>query len=244
MAKLISEINKVDTAIQAQALVPATAINSRGFEVRNYRKAMFVAKFRNVALADSPITISVREATDIAGATARNINDALTTPNVVLTPDVAGCIPGATAVTLQCNTVLATQEVVINGVTLTARAAYNEANREYDQSAGDAATGISLRTLINAVFPDLVATDDGAGVVTIQAREPGAATVTVTGITDATTLIPTTVEVMGYIEVDASDLSTGWDRLVFRVTPGANAAAITGDVTLIRGNPRYAPVIQ
>lgn len=242
MAKLISEVNKVDTAIQAQALVAATPVNSRGFEMRNYRKAMFVARLRNIATTDNALTISAREATDVLGATARNINNAMDTPSIVFTPNAAGSVPGASVVTLTCNTPVIGEEVVINGITLTAAGAYSLVNREYDQSGNVGAQATSLATLINAVFPDLVATA-AAAVVTVQAAEPGATTITVTGITDVAKLIPVTTEVSGYIEIDASTLSDGWDRLVFRVTPGAIAAAITSDVTLIRGNARYAPVV-
>lgn len=239
MNRRLSEIVKINTPLPPFNLVPATPASSRGYLMTEFRKALFCARFRNIASTDNDIVFSVMEASDIAGATARNIGNALAAVDITLRPHTE-----ANSITLTMNTPLVNDEMTINGLVFTAAAAANFPNRVYDQSGNVAAQAASLVGCINANFADLVATTDGISAVTIRSLEPGDITVTVEGITAEASVIPVTDEIVGYIEIDASAMSNGFPRLVARVTPGAIAAAITGDVTLIRGNSRYNPVPQ
>lgn len=207
--------------------------------MNEFRKALFCARFRNIASTDNNISFAVLEAQDIDGATARNIGNAIAAVDITIRPHV-----NANAITLTMNTPAVGNVITINGIVFTAAAAADFSNRVYGQSGNIVAQAASLAGCINANIPELVAELDGAGALTIRSREPGDVTVTVEDITNEALLIPVTDEVVGYIEVDASAMSDGFPRLVARVTPGAVAAAITGDVTLVRGNSRYNPVTQ
>jgi len=238
MNKLISEIAKVDIPLRNYTLVAATAVTSRAFSLANTGKAAFFARFTNIASTDNNITVSVLEATDAAATTAANIGGAVATPFVTVAPHTR-----ANVMQLTANTPAVGNVVTVNGVEFTAAAAANIANRIYDQSGIAAAQAASLVLAINAHCPELIATANVAA-ITIQAREPGGATVTVEGITNEALLIPVTLETAAYIEVDGSTLSGGVDRVCVRVTPGAVAAAVTGDARLVRANARYGPVAQ
>lgn len=243
MSKMLIEQIQPVTAIGSRAFTgAATTANGRPILLSNARKVLLRYVLGAVALTDSAYTLSALEASDELGATARNIGNAAVTPNVVIGPAAAGCIPNANVVTLTCNTVLAGEKVTINGVEFEAvNGATVLANNQYDMRGNDTADAGELVSVINNALPDLVATNAGA-VVTVQSRVPGATTVTVDGITDTATLIPATVEAVAYIEVDASQLSNGYDRVVARALTGAVAAASTLSVVAILGDGRYLPV--
>ncbi len=244
MNKRLYEAVKIDSPLPAAALVAATAQTTRAYEIGSYRKALFSVRLRNIASTDTNLTFAVQEASDIAAATARNIGNAVDTPTLTFARVADGCIANANIVQLTCVTIAAADVVTINGVTFTAVAGATVlANNQFDQRGDDTADAVELVACINNALPDLIATN-AAGVITIQSREPGATTITVTDINDITNIVPVTVEVAGNVEVDASALSEGFDRVCGIITPGATAAAITCDVSLARGNARYAPVGQ
>ena len=238
MNKRLCEIVKVTPRCRPSTWGPRHR-RKQGLLMNEFKKALFCARFRNIASTDNNINFAVLEAQDIAGATARNIGNAIAAVDIVIRPHT-----NANAITLTMNTPAVGNVITINGIVFTAAAAPDFPNRVYDQSGNAIAQAASLAGCINANIPELVAEVDGAGALTIRSREPGDMVVTVEGITNEALLIPVTDEAVGYIEIDASALSDGFTRLVARVTPGAVAAAITGDVTLIRGNGRYNPVVQ
>ena len=241
MNKRLHEVNKIDTPLPAVALVAATAQTTRAYNLSEYRKALFSVRLRNIASTDTDLAFAVLEASDVAATTARNVGNAATTPTVDFERVAAGCIANANIVQLTCVTVAAADVVTINGLVFTAvDGATNLANRQFDIRGTDTEDAAELVACINAALPNLIASNV-AGAVTIQSREPGVETITVTAINDITNIVPVTVEVVGNIEVDASALSAGFDRVCARITPGATAAAITCDISLVRGNVRYAP---
>ena len=244
MNNRLSEINKVLTAVIPQAFTgAATTINSRGFSLSDARKALFRFRLGNVADTDLVYTFSVLEASDIAGATAQNVGGAAATPNFTLTTAADGCIPNANIVQLTMDTPTVADVITINGVEFTAAAAADLPNRVYDQSGNTTQQAASLTAAINLHLPRLVATSNVA-VITIQSREPGAETITVTGITAVADVIPVTVEAVGYIEVDASAMSAGFNRLVARSLTGGVAAGSTLSVDVMLGDTRYKPPAQ
>jgi hypothetical protein len=246
MNKRLSESVKfISSAMPAAFTGAGTTVNGRGIRLNDAGKTLFRFRLGNVADTDLGYTFSVLEATDAGVTGARNIGNAVATPNFVLTTDAAGCIPDANVVQLTMNGAAAADVIVINGVTITARAAATSlANNEYDQRGNDAADAVELCAVINNALPDLVATDNGAGVITIQSRIPGSETITVTGITAVARVIPVTVEVTGIIEVDASALSDGYEYVFPRGLTGGVAAASTLSINAIVGNSRYGAVEQ
>jgi hypothetical protein len=242
--RLAESVKFISSALPQAFTGAATTVNGRGIRLNDARKVAFRYRLGTVASTDLGYTFSVLEATDAAVTGARNIGNAVATPNFVLTTDAAGCIPDANIVTLTCNTPLAADVVVINGITLTGQAALNIANREYDRSGNVAAQAVSLTALINGVFPELIATQDGVDTVTIQSRTPGEETITVSGITAVARLIPVTVEVTGIIEIDASALSDGYEYVFPRGLTGGVAAGSQLDIVAVVGNSRYGAVEQ
>jgi hypothetical protein len=242
--RLTESVKFISSALPQAFTGAATTVNGRGIKLDDARKVAFRYRLGNVASTDLVYTFSVLEATDAAVTGARNIGNGVATPNFTLTTDAAGCIPDANIVTLTCNTPLAGEVVVINGITLTGQAALSIANREYDRSGNVAAQAVSLTALINGVFTDLIATQDGVDTVTIQSREPGETTITVDGITAVARLIPVTVEATGIIEIDASALSAGFDYVFPRALTGGVAAASTLNILAVTGDGRYNPVTQ
>lgn len=241
MNKRLHEINKIDTPLPAAALVAATPQTTWAYSMGKFNKALFSVRLRNIASTDTDLAFAALEASDIAAATAQNVGDAATTPTVNFARVAAGCIANANIVQLTCVTVAAADVVTINGVTFTAVAGATVlADNQFDQRGTDTEDAVELVACINNALPALVATN-AAGVITVQSREPGAETITVTGINDITNIVPVTVEVVGNVEVNASALSDGFDRVCARITPGATAAAIACDISLVRGHGRYAP---
>ena len=239
-----------ETAKWASAIIPqaftgaATTLNSRAFSLAKERKALFRFRVGNIASTDLVYTLSVLEASDIAGATAQNIGGAATTPAITFTTNADGCVPDANIVQLTMNTVLATEKVTINGEEFEAiNGATVLANNQYNMAGTDTQDAAELVSCINNALPKLIASNVGA-VITIQSREPGEETITVSGITDVATVIPVTVEVVGYIEIDSSALSIGFDRVLARGLTGGVAAASTICADVLFGSARYIPASQ
>ena len=245
MNNRLTEDVKLITSTLPQALTgAATTINGRGIPLDDARKVAFRFQLGNIASTDTDYTFSALEATDAATAGARNIGNAAATPTVTLERVADGCIANANIVQLTCVTVAAADVVTINGVTFTAVAAATDLDaNEFDQRGTDTEDAQQLVLVINNALPDLIATN-AAGVVTIQSRVPGAATITVTDINDITNIVPVTVEVVAQIEVDSSALSEGYDHVFPRALTGATSAAVTVSVTALTGNARYGGMEQ
>ena len=193
MNKRLYEINKIDSPLPAAALVGGAAQTTRAYDIGKYRKALFSVRLRNIdTLLDDDLAFTVSEASDIAAATAQNVGGGATTPTVNFVTAVDACVANANIVQLTLVTVGATENVTINGVTFTAvNGPTVLADNEFDMRGDDTADAVELVACINNALPNLIATNV-AGAVTIQSREPGVETITVTDISDNTDIVPVT----------------------------------------------------
>lgn len=228
MNKLVSETVKLDVALAPQSLNGAGT--GEYFKLDKYGKALFVVEFGAMA-AGATSALQVMQALDAAGTGAKAVthNAATITANIKVA-----------AATLTCDTVIADDQVTINGLVFTAAANEDLPNRKFAVGANDTECAASLAKAINhatAGVPGITATS-ALGVVTLVAAEPGEATITIADA--AQTITPATLRALGYVECDASFLDTanGFDHVAIRVT---NSAAMQTGAILIRGQARYTP---
>ena len=245
MNKRLTEEVKFVTSVLPQAFTGATTtVNGRGVPLSIDRKVAFRYQIGNVASTDTDYTLSVLEAIDAGVTGARNIGNAIATPTVTLERVAAGCIANASIVQLTLVTAANGDVVTINGIEFTAHTDTTDLTINQFSIAGtDTEDAVEFCLVVNNALPDLIATNT-AGVVTIQSRIPGVATITVTDINDITNIVPVTVEVTGIIEVDASALSDGYTHVFPRAVTSATSAAATISVTALTGNARYGAVAQ
>lgn len=230
MAKLISEINKVDIGV-----VPASingASTGTYYNIGLGRKALFV--WETGAMAAGVTSIGqVMQAQDAAGTGAKEVTNNAAT--ITANTKVA-------AATLTVATVQVGNKVTVNGLVFTAAAAADLPNRVFAPGADNTACAASLAAAINhaAGVPGVTATA-ALAVVTLAVDEPGEQTITIADA--AATITPATLRAMGYVECDENflDLANGFNYVALRVTN--SAATLTGAV-LIRSDNRYSPRIN
>ncbi len=226
MARLLSEINKVDIAI-----VPASingASTGTYYNMGKGRKALFVWELGAMAAAATSVG-QVMQAEDAAGNGAAVVTNNAAT--ITANTRVA-------AVTLTVDTVLAADKVTVNGLVFEAAAVPAAADREFLGGGANNATATSLATAINhatAGVPGITASADAA-VVTLTVDEPGETTITITN--PAATITAATLRAIGYIECDEAFLDVDKSHVALRVT---NSAAMQTAAVLIRGDMRYSP---
>ena len=228
MAKLLSEINKVDIAIVPASINGASTGTYYNMGLRN--KALFVWEVGTMAAAVTS-TGQVMQAKDAAGTDAKAITNNAAT--ITANTKVA-------AATLTVDKVVATNKVTVNGLVFEAAANADLANRKFAVGAADADCAASLAAAINhatAGVPGVTAAANAA-VVTLTVDEPGEMTITITDAT-AVTIAPATLRAIGYVECDTAFLDEGFNYVALRVTN--SAAALTGAV-LVRGENRYSPL--
>lgn len=227
MAKLLSEINKVDIAIVPASINGASTGPYYNLGLRN--KALFV--WETGAMAAGVTSVGqVMQAQDAAGTGAKVVTNNAAT--ITANTKVA-------AATLTVDTVVATNKVTINGLTFEAAATADLANRKFAVGADDAGSATSLAAAINhatAGVPGVTASAAQA-VVTLTSTEPGEVTITITDA--AATITPATLRAIGYVECDTAFLDEGFNYVALRVTN--SAATLTGAI-LVRGENRYSPL--
>ncbi len=217
MARLLSEMNKVDIA-----LVPAN-LNGAGtgpyYNMGLRRKALFVWEVGAMASGVTSIG-QVMQATDDAGTGAKVVtnNAATITANT-----------GVASLTITCATVVATDAVIINGLTYTAAAAADLPNRVFAVGADDTACAASLASAINhatAGVPGVKATS-ALGVVTVVAAEPGNTTITASS-SDATITVATVRAMRMELRI-TWEITLLWHLISRRNLPEVPAPARQGD---------------
>jgi len=227
MAKLLSEINKVDIAIVPASINGESTGTYYNMGLRN--KALFVWEVGAMAAAVTSVG-QVMQAQDAAGTGAKVVTNNAAT--ITANTKVA-------AATLTVDTVVATNKVTINGLTFEAAAAADLANRKFAVGADNTACAASLAAAINhatAGVPGVTATA-ALAVVTLAVDEPGEQTITIADA--AATITPATLRAIGYVECDTAFLDEGFNYVALRVTN--SAAAQTGAI-LVRGENRYSPL--
>lgn len=225
--KLLSEAIKLDLA-----LTPAS-LNGAGtgdyYRMDQYGKALFLWETGAMAAAATSIG-QVMQAQDAAGTGAKVITNNAAT--ITANTKVA-------ALTITCATVIATDEVTVNGLTFVAAAAEDLPNRKFAVGANDTACAASLVKAINhasAGVPGITATS-ALGVVTLNVNDPGE--VVITASSPDATITVATLRAIGYVECDALFLDDGFTHVALRVT---NSAATQTGAVLLRGQGRFSPV--
>jgi len=241
MANWLSEVVKLDPAntYMYQILAtPAPGIRSRYYSLRDYGKIAFAFIIDTMAAA-AQVVATIIEATSNAGAGAV----AIATATATITANTL-----ANVVTIVCTTVLNTETVVINGVTFTGAAAPDLPNHVFDRSGGDAATAASLAAAVNHAAAQVHFLAAGGAItaavlagqtVTLWPTEAGVGSLTV--VAGAATMVVATVEAIGFIEIDATALTAGFDHVALQLVGAATSHAA---VIAIRGCPRFAAVTQ
>jgi hypothetical protein len=230
MNHLLSEAIKIDIA-----LVGANqngALTSRYFALQPYRKCMFV--WLTGAMATGVTSAAtVQEAQD-AAATGTNL---LAGKGATITAHT-----GVVSATITANASIAGDHVIINGLTFTAVAgAAVIASRQFSIDTGNNETAISLAAVINDAtwgVPGVTATP-AAAVVTLTVDEPGMTHLDITE--HAATLVAADVLNLGYVEIDAHELTAAHTHVALTIT---NSAASQTSAICIRGNGFAMPVIQ
>lgn len=226
--KMISENHKIDTGLKAQALNNTNA-TGRYFSMKGMKKALFV--LQGGAMAASKTTkIEVYEAKDASGTSAAAISNMAAT----ITANTK-----VNEVTLTLTSVIATDAVTINGVTLTAIA---DGSEDYDEQTfsiktTDATCAADLVKCINANVTGVTATS-AEGVVTIKVTDPGEGYITAS--TEDATIVIATTQAVAYVEIDEEDLSALFTHVACKVTTTANSVV---SVSLLR-EPDYVPPTQ
>lgn len=245
MNKRLFEFIKPITAISRLEPGNNEDTDSRGIPLTIYRKALVRCRLGAQVEADTDVTCQVREADNAAGATSRNIGDGAATPQHVFARVAGGLPANANIVSIRMAAPAAGREVIVNGVTF---AAVNGptvlADGEWDMRGGNDDDAVEFAACVNHLLPDLLATPDGTDTVTIESRDPGATTITVTGVTDITDTVPTLIEGVAYFEVDPSSLSDGYEYIVVRISTSGTSNDAEVDADVILGDGRYNPPAQ
>lgn len=229
-------MNRLIDELKVDAGLTPVSLNGAGtgpyYKLDNQRKVLFAVTLGAMAAAATS-ALQAMQAVDAAGTSAKVITGKTATVTANTSVQEAK---------LTLLNVAVADKVTINGLTFTAAAAADLANRVFDQSGNDDADAVSLAAAINhsvAGVPGVKATASAGGVVTLSQTEPGNISITITNA--SATITPATVKAVGYVEVDASqlDLANGFSHVALRVT---NSAAILTGVAAIRGMGRYTPV--
>lgn len=224
--KLIDQIH-VDLAVLPKSLATASETGAY-FSMAGFGKAVFLFTAATIA-ATKTVVAQVMKAKDAAGGSAAELAGATAT------------ITANTAVKkalLTANTIADGDSVVtINGVTFTCEDTTPDIDAgEFGSGDNDTEACANLAAAINHLLGDTVLAEASTTTVILTAKEPGEATIT---ITDAdATIVPSTLEAQGKIEVDLADLAPDFTHLALKLTTDAT---IVVSATLLRSEGRYSP---
>lgn len=206
----LSERVKVDVAVLPKSLA-STNETGAYFNLREFTKALFVFTAATIA-ATKTVVGQIMKATDGAGTGAT----ALTGAAATITANA-----GVTKALLTAATIVDESSVVtINGVTYSCEdTTPSAAAGEFDSGADDTAACANLAAVINLLQGKDILATPSAGTVILTAKDPGKKTITITGA--HSTIVPSTLEAIGFIEVDALDLGTGFTHAALKLTTDA-----------------------
>lgn len=226
----LSDALKVDLAVLPKSVASGPETGAY-FNLKDAgRKALFWFKAATMA-ATKTVVAQVMKAKDgvATGATALTGATATITANTNVKKAL-----------LTANTIADGDSVVtVNGTVFTCEDTTPDIDAgEFASGADDDAACVNLAAAINHLLGDtLVATaSTSPAVVTLEVKEPGDATITVE---DAhSTIVLSTLEAEGYVEIDASDLGDEYTHAALKLT--TDATIVVAGV-LIRGDGRFTP---
>ena len=223
----IDEELKIDVGLKPTSLA-TTNLTSEYYSLRGYDKALFACNIGAMA-AGNTVALQAYQAADGLGTSAAVITNATCT----VTANT-----GVAAVTITGDTVADTNTVTINGVVFTAKASSpdNDAG-EFLIGATDTTAMAAFAAVVNDLLPDLYATSNAA-VMTVVARDPGAAKITLTAIT-ATRFVGATLRAAAYVEVNAGMLTSGMTHVAIKAT---TSGTVVVGAPILRGKGDYSPV--
>jgi hypothetical protein len=227
----ITEHVKVDVGVEPISL--ATTNDTGGYHpMSGYKKAIFV--FTAAAMAKTKTVVAqIMEATNAAAGSAAALASAAATitANTLVTKALltANTIVDATStVTLTATMPDGTTSVqlyVCEDTTPDIDAG------EFASGANDTAACVELAAVINNMQGDyILATASGATVI-LTAAQPGDAVITIT--LEDSTIVASTLEAIGYVEIDAAQLTATFTHIALKLT--TDATIVVG-ATLLRAS--------
>ena len=227
----LSDNLKIDVGVTPTSIA-STNVTSAYYRMDNFRKALFCVDIAVIA-ASKTVVAQVYQATDAAAGSAKVITKATAT----FTANIK-----AKSVLLTTRSCIATDSIIINGLTFTGDTSTVLATRHWKADGNDAADATALCACINDAdngVPGVLATLSTDTVI-LTATEPGDQYITIGTIVGGT-IAPSTLRADAFIEVDASDLDTanGFDHVALNLAVAA--ATVICSATLIRGDERYTP---
>lgn len=223
----ISEVVKVDQALTPTSLA-STAGTGAYFPMKDYVKALFIFTVAAMAALDT-VVAQILQATDRDGTGSKDITNSTAT--------LTGAA-GDDASTLTFVSILDGEGFTINGTVFVADdTAPNAALGQFDTGATDTTAATNAVVVINQLLPLLKATS-AAGVITIEAREPGTAVIVITAT--AATVTEATLRAIGIVEIRAEHLDedNGFTHVALKLTTDATIV-VGGD--LVRNGATFSP---
>lgn len=190
------------------------------FPMKGYKRAAFW--FSAAAMADTETVIAqIFEAKTAVGGSAA----ALTSAAATITSPV-----GAAEALLTASTIVDEDSVVTVTATrkdgTTSVQIYSCEDTTPDQSAGEFASGandtaacVNLAATINALQGDDVLATASTTTVILSAAQPGNVKITISAA--HATIVPSILEAVGYVEVDAAQMTALFTHLALKVTTSA-----------------------
>lgn len=218
VSQKLSEHVKIDSALAPVSL--ATTNATGGYHrLQRWKRALF--KFNAAAIADTVTVVAqVMEAKTAAAGAAQALTSALATITGSLLATKA-LLTGNTIVdaTTTC-TVTATKR---DGTTSAATFICEDTTPDIDagefaSGANDTAACVELAAAINHLLGDYILATASGGTVILTALEPGEVVISLT-LCDST-IVPSTLEAIGYVEVDAAQLTALFTHVALKVTTG------------------------
>jgi len=224
----LSEHIKIDSALNPISL--ATTNATGGYHgMKGWKRALF--KMNAAAIADTVTAIAqVMEATDAAATGAQVLTGA------------AATITGS----LRATRALLTGNTIVDGtttVTVTAHKRNGDDESavficedttpdidagEFASGANDTAAMVELAAAINHLLGDWILATPSTTTCILTAAEPGEVVISLTAC-DAT-IVPSTLEAIAIVEIDAAQLSAGYSHVALRATTGGTIV-VAGELT-------------
>lgn len=229
MTSKLNEMLKVDLAVDPQSLASSNDTGAY-HSLAGYKRALFY--FNAAAIADGQTVVAqIMEAQDNIGTGAAALTGATAT---ITSP--AKLTKGL----FTASTIVDTDHVVVQifdetGTSVSSQT-YTAEDTTPDATAGEFATGadddaamVNLAVVVNSLQGTYLQAVAGTSICTLNVREPGKYTMTLTGHT--TTVVASALEAAGYVEVDAAQLSSGFSHVACKLT--TDATIVVG-ATLLR----------